>query len=101
MSSAPSSSSHLLNVAVLMPSSLHKSGIEIPDSTHLSASMIWLSVNRDFLISAGSFRWKKFYFSALRIFGGITIRISSPKDSFEKTIADAYQHALHGLGPQI
>jgi len=29
------------------------------------------------------------------------IRISSPKDSFEKTIADAYQHALRGLAPQI
>jgi hypothetical protein len=28
------------------------------------------------------------------------IRISSPKDSFEKTIADAYQHALRGLGPR-
>jgi hypothetical protein len=28
------------------------------------------------------------------------IRISSPKDSFEKIIADAYQHALRGLGPR-
>ena len=28
------------------------------------------------------------------------IRISSPKDSFEETIADAYQHALRGLGPR-
>jgi hypothetical protein len=34
--------------------------------------MIWLSVNRDFFISVDPFRWKKFYFSALRIFGGIT-----------------------------
>jgi hypothetical protein len=35
--------------------------------------MIWLSVNRDFFISVDPFRWKKFYFSALRIFGGITV----------------------------
>lgn len=28
------------------------------------------------------------------------IRISAPRDSFEKTIADAYQQALHGLGPR-
>ena len=34
--------------------------------------MIWLSVNRDFFISVDPFRWKKLYFSALRIFGAIT-----------------------------
>jgi hypothetical protein len=34
--------------------------------------MIWLSVNRDFFISVDPFLWKKFYFSALRNFGGIT-----------------------------
>ena len=28
------------------------------------------------------------------------IRISAPKNSFEKTIADAYQQALRGLGPR-
>jgi hypothetical protein len=39
--------------------------------------MIWLSVNRDFFISVDPFRWKKFYFSALRIFGGITGNVSS------------------------
>ena len=55
-----------------MPSSLHMSGTEIPDSARLSASMIWLSVNRDFFISVDPFLWKKFYFSALRNFGGIT-----------------------------
>jgi hypothetical protein len=60
-----------------MPYSLHKSGNDIPDSTRLSASMIWLSVNRDFFISVDPFRWKKFYFSALRIFGGITLVIKS------------------------
>ena len=42
---------HLWKVAVLMPYSLHKSGNEISDSTRLSASMIWLSVNRDLFIS--------------------------------------------------
>lgn len=57
---------------MLMPYSLHKSGNEIPDSTRLSASMIWLPVNRDFFISVHPFRWKKVYFSALRIFGGIS-----------------------------
>jgi hypothetical protein len=36
--------------------------------------MIWLSVNRDFFISVDPFRWKKFYFLVLRIFGGITKR---------------------------
>jgi hypothetical protein len=35
--------------------------------------MIWLSVIRTFFISVEPFRWKIFYFSALRIFGGITI----------------------------
>jgi hypothetical protein len=39
--------------------------------------MIWLSVNRDFFISVDPFRWKKFYFSALRILGGITRRTPS------------------------
>jgi hypothetical protein len=39
--------------------------------------MIWLSVNRDFFISVDPFRWKKFYFSALRIFGGITNALAS------------------------
>ncbi len=28
------------------------------------------------------------------------IRISAPKDSFEKTIADAYKQALRALGPR-
>ena len=36
-----------------------------PVSARLSASMIWLSVNRDFFISVDPFLWKKFYFSAL------------------------------------
>jgi hypothetical protein len=53
------------------------SGTEIPDSTRLSASMIWLSVNRDFFISVDPFRWKKFYFLVLRIFGGITRSLDS------------------------
>ena len=35
--------------------------------------MIWLSVNRDFFLSLDPFRWKKLYFSARRIFGGITL----------------------------
>ena len=57
-----------------MPYSLHKSGNDIPDSTRLSASMVWLSVNRGFFISLEPFRWKKVYFSALRIFEGISRR---------------------------
>ena len=61
-----------MNVAVLMPSSLQKSCTQISDSSTLSASMIWLSVERVFFNSVETFRWKKFYFSALRIFGGIT-----------------------------
>jgi hypothetical protein len=64
-----------------MPYSLHKSGNEIPDSTRLSASMIWLSVIRTFFISVEPFRWKIFYFSALRIFGGITTLRSLNSDA--------------------
>jgi hypothetical protein len=39
--------------------------------------MIWLSVNRDFFISVDPFRWKKFYFLVLRIFGGITVPVTT------------------------
>ncbi len=35
--------------------------------------MIWLPVNRDFLISVGPVLWKSFRFSAPRICGAITI----------------------------
>jgi hypothetical protein len=65
-----------MNVAVLMPSSLHMSGTEIPDSTRLSASMIWLSVNGDFFISADSFRWKKFYSQPFGFSGGLPWQVS-------------------------
>ncbi len=82
-----------MNVGVLMPGSLHMSGTEIPDSTRLSASMIWLSVNRDFFISVDPLRWKKFYFSALWIFGGITGLLESIEDEVSAHgLADAPAH---------
>jgi hypothetical protein len=58
MYSASSSLSYSFNVGVLMPSSLHMSGTEIPDSTRLSASMIRLSEKRGFFNSVESFSRK-------------------------------------------
>jgi hypothetical protein len=51
--------------------------------------MIWLSVNRDFFISVDPFLWKKFYFSALRNFGGITASDAPRLFKAEPTVAAA------------